>query len=70
MQADTHGKKDYTVDKEATCTEAGSKSIHCKNCDAVKESKVIETLGHEFVGEWTVKKRGNLYRGWYQDKKM
>ena len=49
-------EKDYTVDKEATCTEAGSKSIHCKNCDAVKESKVIETLGHEFVGEWTVEK--------------
>ena len=49
-------EKDYTVDKEATCTEAGSKSIHCKNCDAVKESTVIEALGHEFVGEWTVKK--------------
>ncbi len=26
----------YTVDKAATYTEAGSKSIHCKNCNAVK----------------------------------
>lgn len=37
---------DYTVDKEPTCTEEGSKSIHCKNCDAVKDSVVIDALGH------------------------
>ena len=38
---------DYTVDKAATCTEDGSKSIHCKNCDVVKDSEVIPTQGHK-----------------------
>ena len=36
----------YTVDKEPTCTEEGSKSIHCKNCDTIKDSTVIEVKGH------------------------
>ena len=36
---------DYTIDKEATCTTDGSKSIHCKNCDAVKDSTVIPATG-------------------------
>ena len=37
---------EYTVDKEPTCTESGSKSIHCKGCDAVKDSIEIPALGH------------------------
>ena len=37
---------DFTVDKEATCTEDGSKSIHCKKCDAVKDSTIIPKTGH------------------------
>lgn len=37
---------DFTVDKEATCTEDGSKFIHCKNCDATKDSTVIPAIGH------------------------
>ena len=43
---------EFTVDKEATCTEDGSKSIHCKRCDAVKDSTVIPATGHdtELVG--------------------
>ena len=43
---------EFTVDKEATCTEDGSKSIHCKRCDAVKDSTVIPATGHdtEIVG--------------------
>ena len=45
---------DFTIDKAATCTEDGSKSIHCKNCDAVKDSTVIPATGHAY-GEptWT-----------------
>ena len=29
-------ESDYTVDLEPTCTEKGSKSIHCKTCEATK----------------------------------
>lgn len=42
---------DYTVDKEPTCTEEGSKSIHCKGCDEVKDVRPIPAKGHTF-GEW------------------
>ena len=50
-------EKDYTVDKEPTCTAEGSKSIHCKNCDEVKDSTAIDALGHDFTGEWKVTKK-------------
>ena len=50
-------EKDYTVDKEPTCTAEGSKSIHCKNCDEVKDSAVIDALGHDFTGKWKVTKK-------------
>lgn len=36
---------EYTVDKEPTATEAGSKSIHCKHCDAKKDVQVIPATG-------------------------
>ena len=36
---------DYTIDKEATETEDGSKSIHCKNCTAKKDVQVIPATG-------------------------
>jgi len=44
---------DYTVDKEPTCTEVGSKSIHCFVCDEIQEGSVVEVPanGHSFV-EW------------------
>lgn len=42
-------EEDFTVDQEATCTEEGSKSIHCKNCDAVKDSTNIPATGHKYV---------------------
>ncbi len=48
---------DYTVDTPATCTAKGSKSIHCKNCDEVKDSTVIKALGHDFTGKWKVTKK-------------
>ena len=45
----------YTVDKAATCTEDGSRSIHCKNCDVVKDSEVISKTGHSYTdGKCTV----------------
>lgn len=34
-------KEDYTIDKNPTEAEAGSKSIHCGICDAVKEDSII-----------------------------
>ena len=40
---------DYTIDKDSTCTEDGSKSIHCKNCDATTSSTVIPAKGHTVV---------------------
>lgn len=43
---------DYTVDKEATCTTEGSKSIHCSRCDAVKDSGVIPAAGHTAGDDW------------------
>ncbi|MGN1117955.1 MAG: InlB B-repeat-containing protein, partial [Acutalibacteraceae bacterium] len=41
---------DFTVDTEATCTEAGSKSIHCTRdgCDAVKDVTAIPATGHDY----------------------
>ena len=36
---------EYTVDKEPTATEAGSKSIHCKHCDAKMDVQVIPATG-------------------------
>ncbi len=45
---------DYTVDVAATCTEDGSKSIHCKSCNETKDITVIEATGHVWATEYTV----------------
>ncbi len=37
-----------TVDKEPTCTEAGSQSVHCKNCTKTKDITEIPALGHDW----------------------
>lgn len=39
---------EYTVDREATCTEDGLESIHCKTCDETKEERPISALGHDY----------------------
>ncbi len=41
---------EYTVDKKASCTETGTKSLHCQYCDAVQPGSavVIETREHTF----------------------
>lgn len=38
----------YTVDTPATCTDPGSKSIHCSKCDATKDATEISALGHDY----------------------
>ena len=42
----------FTVDQAPTCTAGGSQSIHCKHCDAVKDSTVIPATGHSFGDDW------------------
>ena len=46
---------DYVTDKEATCTEAGSKSKHCtrEGCDAKTDVQEIPALGHDYVSKVT-----------------
>ena len=39
---------EFTVDVEATCTEAGSKSKHCSRCDAKTEVTEIPATGHSW----------------------
>lgn len=46
---------EFTTDKAATCTEAGSKSKHCSRCDEKSDVTVIEKLDHD-MGEWKVVK--------------
>ena len=48
---------EYTVDKEATCTEAGSESKHCTRCGESNPESVrtIEKLPHSY-GAWTTTK--------------
>lgn len=39
-------ESDYIVDSEPTCTEKGSKSIHCKTCDETKDVTEISATNH------------------------
>ena len=38
----------YTIDKKATCTEAGSKSQHCSRCSAKQNVTSIPATGHKY----------------------
>lgn len=49
--AEHEWEEDYTIDKEATETEDGSKSIHCKNCTAKKDVQVIPATGKPGGGD-------------------
>ena len=42
--------EEYTIDQEPTCTEEGSKSIHCTECDEIKEGtrESIPAAGHQW----------------------
>lgn len=52
------GSEKYTIDKDATCTEDGEKSVHCTNCTFRKEITAIPALGgnHEWATEYTIDK--------------
>ena len=39
-------RQDYTIDKAATCTKKGSKSIHCQSCDEKKDVTEIPATNH------------------------
>lgn len=47
----------YIVDREATCTTEGSKSMHCATCGASRDAEIIPATGHSF-GEWKSVKVG------------
>ena len=51
--------QEYTIDKEATCKEAGSKSVHCSKCDEIKEGsiEVIPASGQHAGGIATCSKK-------------
>ena len=49
----------FTVDKAATCQEAGSKSHHCRRCEAKKDVTEIEQLKHIW-DEGKITKEPNL----------
>ena len=48
--------EESTIDKQATCTEPGSKSKHCSGCGEIIEStvEVIQATGHTPATEFTV----------------
>ncbi len=48
--------EDFTVDVQPTCTEKGSKSKHCANCDSTTDVTPIDALGHSF-GEFVIDKQ-------------
>ena len=45
--------KEWSIDKDATCTQPGSKSHHCTRCKDKTEITEIPAKGHDF-GEWVV----------------
>ena len=50
-----HEYGEWTVTKEATCTEAGEKTRTCAKCGEV-DTKAVEALGHKW-GEWETTKK-------------
>lgn len=55
-------ESEYTVDIEADCCSEGLKSIHCADCNAVKDETVVPKTSHSF-GEWTESSDGSeVYR--------
>ncbi len=48
VECEHEWEDDYTIDKKPTYTQEGSKSIHCKNCDEVKDITSIPKLEKPF----------------------
>ena len=60
----------YTVDTAATCTNAGSKSIHCSLCSAQKDITPVPALEHDYsIVEGTAKAPACTTDGKDADKK-
>lgn len=56
---------EYTIDKAPSCTESGAKSIHCIDCNEIKQdsTRTIEALGHdmkETIVKATLKQAGSI----------
>ena len=49
-QCEEHWNTEYTVDTQPSCTQTGSKSIHCSICGAIKDgsSETIPATGHQW----------------------
>ena len=60
VEVEHNWQSKYTVDKEATCTENGSQSIHCDVCNAINGNrvKVIKATGHKWSA-WEVTKEAS-----------
>ena len=52
--------EEYIVDKEATCTQEGSESIHCSICGTIQDnsSRAIDKKPHAY-GEWKTTKEAS-----------
>jgi len=50
-------KTEYTVDEDSTCTAEGTESIHCEECNVIKEGseRAVAMKPHTY-GEWKVEK--------------
>ena len=61
--------EEYTTDKEASCTEKGSRSIHCSRCNEIDEStvEVIPKLDHTY-GDWKVTKEATCVKDGSKEK--
>lgn len=44
-----HSFGEWTVSKEATCTEAGEEYKKCTRCGEIKDKKTLEALGHDWI---------------------
>lgn len=49
-QCEEHWNSTYTVDVQPSCTQTGSKSIHCSICGAIKDgsTEMIPATGHQW----------------------
>ncbi|MGN1137482.1 MAG: leucine-rich repeat protein, partial [Oscillospiraceae bacterium] len=48
-----HSFTTYIPDDNATCTENGTETAECDNCDATDEREITDSaLGHDNTGEW------------------
>ena len=54
--------KEWTIDKEATCTEKGSKSHHCTRCEVKSDETEIPTIEHS-ESDWIIDKEATCTEG-------